>query len=194
MTEPGQTDNYSVSDHISAITEHTRENIIDYCIGNAGEIVPEYVRKYNKEGSDVVDVDTLKLKELGVRVIKKDIAKIEDGYIRHNTEEIAKTIMEFICNDLKFKNKQTETQYTLLNSRLKYKKKLERKIRRNNKAKNKGRSKFVDNIVSKFNEKNKPGKRAKKVSKFQGKYRDRIDSIRHEEATRKKYEDQIDNK
>lgn len=193
MTEPGQTDNYSVSDHISAITEHTRENIIDYCIGNSGEIVPEYVRRYNKEGSDVVDVDTNKLKELGVKVIKKDIAKIEDGYIRHDTEEIAKTIMEFICNDLKFKNKQTETQYTLLNSRLKYKKKLERKIRKNNKAENKEKNKFLDRFLDKINSKNNTGKRAKRASKFQDKYRDRIDSIRHEEATRKKYEDQLKN-
>ncbi len=184
MTEPGQTDNYSVSDHIAAITEHTRENIIDYCLGNAGEIVPEYVRKYNRQGSDVVDLDTAKIKELGINVIKRDIAKIENGYIRHNTEEIAKTIMEFICNDLKFKNKQTETQYVLLNSRLKAKKKIDKKER-----KAKGEKVLLKKLLSKINS---TGKRAKRSSKFQNKYQDRIESIRHTEENtirnRERYE------
>ncbi len=183
MTEPGQTDNYSVSDHITAITEHTRENLIDYCLGNSGEIVPEYVRKYNKQGSDVVDLDTAKIKELGVNVIKKDIVKIENGYIRHNTEEIAKTIMEFICNDLKFKNKQTETQYVLLNTKLRDKKKTDKKVRKTER-KVKGNNKLI--------KKHEKGKRLKRTSKFQNKYRDRISSIKHTEENtaenRKKYE------
>ena len=184
MTEPGQTDNYSVSDHIAAITEHTRENIIDYCLGNAGEIVPEYVRKYNKQGADIVDLDTAKIRELGVNVIKRDIAKIENGFIRHNTEEIAKTIMEFICNDLKFKNKQTETQYVLLNSRLKAKKKKDKKERKAN-----GENVTVKKVANKFKSK---GKRARRSSKFQNKYQERINSIRHTEENiirnREKYE------
>ena len=187
MTEPGQTDNYSVSDHIAAITEHTRENIIDYCLGNVGEIVPEYVRMYNKQGADIVDLDTAKVKELGVNVIRRDIAKIENGYIRHNTEEIAKTIMEFICNDLKFKNKQTETQYVLLNTRLKDKKKTDKK---NKKAENKGKNILLEKIISKVQPN---GKRTKKSSKFQNKYKDRIHSIKHTEESimenRKRYED-----
>lgn len=190
MTEPGQTDNYSVSDHISAITEHTRENIIDYCLGNVGEIVPEYVRKYNKQGSDIVDVDTAKIKELGVNVIKRDIAKIENGYIRHDTEEIAKTIMEFICNDLKFKNKQTETQYVLLNSNLKNKKQTDR---RNRRIENKEKNSIKDIINNSANKKSHKGKRTKRASKFQNKYRERIRSIKYAESkteeNRRRFED-----
>lgn len=187
MTEPGQTDNYSVADHIQAITDHTRENIIDYCIGNAGEIVPEYVRKYNKQGSDVVDLDTSKIRSLGVNVIKKDIVKIENGYIRHNTEEIAKTIMEFICNDLKFKNKQTETQYVLLNTRLRDRKRIDKK---NKKSRSKQKNSAIINVMNNFKGK---GKRTRRASKFQNKYKDRIESIKHTEdnmiENRKRYED-----
>ncbi|MDR0978743.1 MAG: YvcK family protein, partial [Lachnospiraceae bacterium] len=134
MTEPGQTDNYSVSDHIDAILEHTRENIIDYCICNSGEIIPEYIRKYNKQGSDVVDSDISKIRAKGINVIKKDILSIDEGLIRHDTEVIAQTIIEFICNDLKFKNKHTEDQYVLLSTRLKDTKK---KMKMKNKDENK---------------------------------------------------------
>lgn len=190
MTEPGQTDNYSVSDHIKAIIEHTRENIIDYCLGNVGEIVPEYVRKYNKQGSDIVDVDTAKLRELGVSVLKKDIAKIENGYIRHDTEEIAKTIMEFICNDLKFKNKQTETQYVLLNSKLKAKKKADTKRRKLHK-KEKDLSEIIKDSINKSLGK---GKRSKKSSKFNNKYRDRINSIKHTDTNTQKNREKFESK
>ena len=190
MTEPGQTDNYSVSDHIKAITEHTRENIIDYCLGNVGEIVPEYVRKYNKQGSDIVDVDTLKIKELGVSVLKKDIAKIENGYIRHDTEEIAKTIMEFKCNDLKFKNKQTETQYVLLNSKLKAKKKVDTRRKKLHK-KEKDLSEIIKESINKTLGR---GKRAKKSSKFKNKYRERISSIKHTDSNTQKNREKFESK
>ena len=45
MTEPGQTDNYSVADHINAILSHCGTGIVDYCIYDTGEIVPEYIKK-----------------------------------------------------------------------------------------------------------------------------------------------------
>ena len=192
MTEPGQTDNYSVSDHIKAITEHTRENIIDYCLENIGEIVPEYVRKYNRQGSDVVEGDTAKIKELGVNVIRRNIVKIENGYIRHNTEEIAKTIMEFICNDLKFKNKHTETQYVLLNSNLKAKKKKDNQIKRNI---NKESDLKISGVIKKvLNKKLHKGKRTKRNSKFQNKYSDRISSIKHTDENIKRNREEFENK
>ena len=55
MTEPGQTDDYSVEDHIKAIIDHCGEGLIDYCIYDTGEVVPEYIKMYNKEGADLVE-------------------------------------------------------------------------------------------------------------------------------------------
>ena len=57
MTEPGQTDDFSISDHLQALFDHTGKDIIDYCLADTGEIVPEFVRKYNQEGQDIVDQD-----------------------------------------------------------------------------------------------------------------------------------------
>ena len=44
MTEPGQTDNYSVSDHLNAIIDHCGKGIVDYCIYDTGEIIPEMIK------------------------------------------------------------------------------------------------------------------------------------------------------
>ena len=57
MTEPGLTDNYTLSDHIKAIQDHAGKEIVDYCIYDTGEVVPEFIRKYNKEGADLVEQD-----------------------------------------------------------------------------------------------------------------------------------------
>lgn len=40
MTQPGETDGYSVSDHVAAINRHAGKEIIDFVLANNGEIDP----------------------------------------------------------------------------------------------------------------------------------------------------------
>ena len=127
MTEPGQTDNYSISEHIQAIMEHAGSKIVDYCICDTGEVVPEYVRLYNRAGSDLVEIDLQKVSSMGVNVIHKHMSRIEGEKVRHDAETVAATIMELICTDLKFKDQQYDTKYILLNSKLKGQNNMKRK-------------------------------------------------------------------
>lgn len=172
MTEPGQTDNYSISEHIQAIIDHAGGKIIDYCICDTGEVVPEYIRKYNKQGSDLVEIDLSKVSNLGVNVIHKHMSKIEGEKIRHDADTVAMAIMELICTDLKFKDKQYDTQYILLNSKLKGQKKDEKKkekIQKNTKK-----------VIKKIENQNRP----KLKSKFATKYQERIQDIKVSDTTR----------
>ena len=82
MTEPGQTDNYSLSDHIKAIIDHAGKGIVDYCIYDSGEIIPEFIKIYNKKGSDVVEQDIQKAKELGIKLLEKNLSQIIDDIIQ----------------------------------------------------------------------------------------------------------------
>ena len=179
MTEPGQTDDYDVSDHIQSILEHSGEGIIDFCISDVGEIVPEYIRKYNLKGSDVVNIDTSKIKEKGIKLIKGELATVEGNYIRHDPDKTAKLIIELICTDLRFKDQHNNEQYMLLNSKLKEENK---KVKiANRKAK-----KIKENNV-RADASVRPGKnkeRGKRTSKFSNKYKDRIESIKESEKTR----------
>ena len=131
MTEPGQTYNYTLSDHIEAINAHAGSKIIDYCIYDTTEIIPEYIRKYNMEGYELVEQDIQKVKNMGIKVIQRQISCVSEGFIRHDPQATAKTIIELICEDLKFKDKQNDFKYMLVNDRLKNDKKLNKK--RNNK-------------------------------------------------------------
>ena len=176
MTEPGQTDDYEVSDHINSILEHSGDGIIDFCISDVGEIVPEYVRKYNLMGSDIVNIDTANIKSKGIRLIKGELALAEGGYIKHDPDKTAKLIIELICGDLRFKDKHNDEQYMLLNSQLKEENKKEKE-----------EIKKAKRFKEENKDKNKEGKRVKRVkrtSKFTNKYSERINSIKESEKTR----------
>ena len=75
MTEPGQTDNYSVADHLNAIIEHCGNGIVDYCIYDTGEIIPEFIKKYNLEGQDLVEQDISKIK--GIKFLQRNLSIIK---------------------------------------------------------------------------------------------------------------------
>lgn len=164
MTEPGQTDNYTISDHIQAIIDHAGTGIIDYCIYDTGEVIPEYIRKYNMEGQDLVEQDIQKCKEKGIKLLQRNLSTIIDDNIRHNPKAVAEAIIQIICDDLKFKDKQNDPEYIMLNSRLKQEKKRKKNVRPIFKVKN--------------SNKNNNTKRERKTSKFNIKYKERIESIK----------------
>lgn len=168
MTEPGQTYNYSLSDHINAINNHTGGNIIDYCIYDTGEIVPEYVRKYNMQGYELIEQDIQKVKNQGIKLMQRNISCIQGDYIRHDSNAIAQAIIELICDDLKFKDRQNDLKYMLLNDRLKSSKKHNKRIQKNKIKQSK--------------------KRPQGKSKFFSKYQDRIESIKESDMKLKEKE------
>ena len=175
MTEPGQTDNYSVSDHLNAIIDHCGKGIIDYCIYDTGEIIPEFIKKYNFEGQDLVEQDIEKVK--GIKFLQRNLSMISDEHIRHDPNLVASSIIELICDDLKYQDKQNDPQYLMLNTKLKEEKRIN-KIKKNMERKSK------KGIEPKEKNSSKKGK-----SKFSNKYSDRIASIREaDEKARKKNE------
>ena len=162
MTEPGQTDNYSVADHINAILEHCGQGIFDYCIYDTGEVIPEFIKKYNLEGQDIVEQDVDKVK--GIKFLQRNLSMVDGEFIRHDPNLVAASIIELICDDLKYQDKQNDPQYLMLNTKLQEEKRINKKkkamARRNKNGK-------------KPHEKHVRGK-----SKFSNKYSERIASIR----------------
>ena len=173
MTEPGQTDNYTLADHIQTIQDHVGTGVFDICLADSGEIIPEFVRKYNQEGADVVDLNKAKAASLGVKVIEKNMSCIKNGEIRHNPDAIASTIIELICNELRFQDKQNETEYMLLNSVLKEQNKVQAK---RNKMAQKDEKRIAQGKAPKKN------KNSKRPSKFKEKYKERVESIQTSDA------------
>ena len=164
MTEPGQTDNYSVADHLNAIIEHCGQGVVDYCIYDTGEIIPEFIKKYNLEGQDLVEQSIDKVK--GIKFLQRNLSMIYGEHIRHDPNLVATSIIELICDDLKYQDKQNDPQYLMLNTKL-------REEKRINKKKKETAKRELQKRKGKIKPTNKKSK-----SKFSNKYSDRIASIK----------------
>ena len=170
MTEPGQTDDYSVEDHIKAIIEHCGEGLIDYCIYDTGEVIPEYIKMYNKEGADLVEQKISDTSIKKIKFIKKNISTIIDGKIRHDPYMIAESAIKLICNDMKYQDKESDPTYIMLNAKLQSDKRIS-KLKKEKRKRDKRAEKRGIN----------PNTKNKTKSKFSMKYSDRIKSIKESE-------------
>lgn len=168
MTEPGQTDNYSVSDHLNAIIEHCGNGIVDYCIYDTGEIIPEFIKRYNLEGQDLVEQDIEKVK--GIKFLQRNLSMIANEHIRHDPNLVAESIIELICDDLKYQDKENDPQYLMLNTKLREEKRIS-KVKKAMKKKEK--KERIETGIAGKHVKTPRGK-----SKFSNKYSERIASIR----------------
>ena len=161
MTEPGLTDNYSVADHVNSIIEHCGEGLMDYCLYDTGEVIPEYIKKYNLDGADLVEQNLKDVKERRIKFIKENLSVIKDDNVRHNANLIADLVIQIICDDLKYMDKHNEPEYVMMNSKLK----ADREINKQKKKTSKNKA---------------TGKTQKRIgnSKFASKYQERIKSIK----------------
>ncbi len=93
MTQPGETYKYSLGKHISVIEEYLGNNIIKYVVVNKQEIEEEVLELYEEDGAEQVIIDIIS--DNNCKVIRGALAKVnrEDCYIRHDSEELAKILI-----------------------------------------------------------------------------------------------------
>ncbi len=106
VTQPGQTDHYKVSHHISAITKYLGEGVLDYVIVNNNIPRKDILDRYQKEGAGVVLMDE-GVYNLNVNVKKADL--VEDlnqkrilwekqDLLRHDPDKLADSICRVYAN------------------------------------------------------------------------------------------------
>jgi uncharacterized cofD-like protein len=91
MTQPGETDNFTVADHLFAVEKYLGCNI-DYLIINSGKIAENLIKKHVRKNSFVVVDDSNKLIDRS-RIIREDIVSNKD-HVRHDPEKISRVIFE----------------------------------------------------------------------------------------------------
>jgi len=119
MTQPGESDNYSVKDHILAINKHAKCKVVDYVVVNTGKISSELEQKYLDDNSTMVNINEEEIKRQGIGVIKKDFVEIGKGYIRHDADKLAAILVETIMEKKLFRDKRKIVEYFYLSQKLK---------------------------------------------------------------------------
>jgi len=95
MTQPGETDNFTVSDHLKAILKHTGCKVIDYVVANNKEAKQDILSRYARENSYPVRIDREEINRLGVKVVEGKL--FNDGdYIRHAEDLLGRLIMKLL--------------------------------------------------------------------------------------------------
>lgn len=93
MTQKGETDGFSASDHIRVINQHIGHPFIDTIIVNNQPIAPDILRRYAAEDAEPVSVDRKRLEAQGIDVISAPLIKMAGGVIRHNEAAVAYLLM-----------------------------------------------------------------------------------------------------
>lgn len=92
MTQKGETDGFSASDHVKAIEGHVPRPIFDYIMVNTGVPTPELLDKYRQSGSVLVDPDVDRIRAMGYRPITGDFISQTD-VVRHDPVALAQSIV-----------------------------------------------------------------------------------------------------
>lgn len=97
MTQPGETTDFSLSDHVKAILKHSREDLLDYVIGNTEKLSPETLNKYITDGSAQVIAnkeDFEFLSKKNIKLVSENLIDVRKTYIRHNNMELSKVLID----------------------------------------------------------------------------------------------------
>jgi uncharacterized cofD-like protein len=99
MTQPGETTNFSLSEHLHTIESHVGKHIIDYVVANRKAVSPEVAKRYRAEGAEPVKVDRDKVSRMKVKLILDNLLE-EHGVIRHNSPRLARLLVrEFLVKN-----------------------------------------------------------------------------------------------
>lgn len=110
MTQPGETDGFSVSDHIKTLINHAKyDKIIDAVLVNK-ELPQELIAPYKNAGSVPVIVDSNEISKMGIEIVQKNLIEdkhFEDGhssFVRHSPGRLARVIYYWYRKKEKEKN------------------------------------------------------------------------------------------
>ena len=93
MTQPGETDNYSVASHVNALISHASgKKIVDAVLVN--DNLPDNISEgYAKSGSIPVRLDMENIAPIGIEVVsQKLLQENKQGLVRHSSHRVARAV------------------------------------------------------------------------------------------------------
>lgn len=92
MTQPGETDDMSGLDHLTAIERHAGGDIVDVVIANSTPLPAESLECYAATGSTPVRAERQALADRGIELLETDL--LADGeLIRHDPAKLARAVL-----------------------------------------------------------------------------------------------------
>lgn len=99
MTQPGETDNYSVADFTRAVVKYLGEDVLEYILLNSHHCTDEELAPYLKAGTRQMlpgREDRKILREMGIIPIESNLIRIDGETIRHDADRISNVLASLI--------------------------------------------------------------------------------------------------
>ncbi|MBF0484209.1 MAG: YvcK family protein [Candidatus Omnitrophica bacterium] len=96
MTQHGESDSYTASDHLAAVVQHSDAKAVDACVLNNNLDAPEEaLSRYKAQDSYSVQPDCDKIREMGYIAYATDLLSVTD-YVRHDSKKLNRAIIKLI--------------------------------------------------------------------------------------------------
>ena len=100
VTQPGETDNFTVTDHVKMLNKYLKKRKVDVVIANSGYIDVKMAEKYKTlEQKDPVIYDEENFDNFDMQVIGDDLVTISNNMIRHNSLKLGFHIFFYVMNN-----------------------------------------------------------------------------------------------
>ncbi len=95
MTQKGESDSFTASEHVGAIMQQVKERVFDYVLVNTGVPNDASLEKYRAVGQIFVDPDIDRIKAMGLRVIPGNFMSDTD-YVRHDQVKVVSKLITIL--------------------------------------------------------------------------------------------------
>lgn len=95
-TQAGETIEYTASEHVQALYDHAEAAFIDTILLNTADFTSLLINEDYEGPPWPVEHDLAELEKLVPNIIRKEIAVIIDGNIRHESEKVATWLIEYM--------------------------------------------------------------------------------------------------
>lgn len=100
VTQPGETDNFTVGDHVKLLNRYLDNKKVDVVIANSKKVSDAMAKKYeSEEQKDPVLIDKEELDKIGVELIADDLLTIDDNTLKHNSLKLSSLIFSYLMRE-----------------------------------------------------------------------------------------------
>ena len=97
FTQPGETDNFTVGDHVKLLNRYLDKKKVDVVIANNAKIEEEIAKRYeSQEQKDPVLIEYEELEKIGVELIEDNLLTIDDNTLKHDSLKLSSLIFSYL--------------------------------------------------------------------------------------------------
>lgn len=94
MTQDGETEGMTASEHVAALLKHGGSGLVDLCLCNSEAVNRRLLERYSREDAEPMRVDAEAVEALGAQVVLRPLVDQQSEYARHSGVKVAEAVVE----------------------------------------------------------------------------------------------------